>query len=99
MSVSKITIRSAHREDLSTLRRLAALDSSPAPAGAVLVAEVDGEIVAAVEAAGGRAIADPFRPTADVVALLQVHAGARSHTQSHRTRRPRRSFRALPRLA
>ena len=33
----------------------------------MLVAEVDGEIVAAVPIDGGRAIADPFRPTADVV--------------------------------
>ena len=44
-----------------------------ASSGDVLVAEIDDEIVAAVPFAGGRAIADPFRPTADVVELLHAH--------------------------
>jgi hypothetical protein len=38
----------------------------------VLVAELDGEIVAAVPFEGGRAIADPFRPTAELVELLRT---------------------------
>jgi hypothetical protein len=44
------------------------------PAGTVLVAEVRGELWAAVPVGGGSAIADPFRPTADVVALLELRA-------------------------
>ena len=48
----------------STARR-----ARPAP---MLVAELDGEIVAAVPFDGGRAIADPFRPTAELVELLRA---------------------------
>ena len=58
--------------DAAVLSRLAQLDGAPRPAGAVLVAELDGEIVAAVPFDGGRAIADPFRPTAELVELLRA---------------------------
>ena len=40
----------------------------------MLVAELDGEIVAAVPFEGGRAIADPFLPTAELVELLRTRA-------------------------
>jgi hypothetical protein len=70
-----ITIRFGHPGDAAALRRLAALDSKPAPAGPVLVAEVSGELWAAVTATGARrAIADPFRHTAELVALLHERA-------------------------
>ena len=36
----------------------------------MLIAEVAGELRAAVPLYGGRAIADPFHPTAELVALL-----------------------------
>ena len=57
-----------------TPRRSRASPRSTAPAarGALLVAEIDGEIVAAVPFDGGRAIADPFRPTAELVELLHA---------------------------
>ena len=55
--------------------RLAALDSAPAPRGEVLVADLCGEIVAAHPVGGTRTIADPFRPTADLSALLELRAG------------------------
>jgi hypothetical protein len=38
------------------------------------VVEVDGELVAAVSAATGESIAEPFRPTAAIVDLLQRYA-------------------------
>jgi hypothetical protein len=38
----------------------------------VLVAEVEGELWAALELAGGRTIADPFRPTLAVRELLAL---------------------------
>jgi hypothetical protein len=38
------------------------------------VAEVDGELAAALNPDSGLAIDDPFRPTADTVALLRMHA-------------------------
>jgi hypothetical protein len=55
-----ITIRRATEADRATLARLAALDSAPAPAGEVLLAEVDGQALGAIEVASGAAIADPF---------------------------------------
>ena len=50
----------------------------------MLLAEQDGVVVAAL--AGERVIADPFRPTADVVALLRLHAGRSRHAQGARPR-------------
>jgi hypothetical protein len=69
-----ISIRLAREADNTTLIRLAALDSAPAPHGSVLVADVDGEIVAARPLAAARSIADPFRPTADIRELLDLRA-------------------------
>nr|MDQ4041999.1 hypothetical protein [Actinomycetota bacterium] len=72
--IESVTIRRSRPSDEARLRRVAALDSRPAPAGPALVAEVDGEIVAAVPLDGGPPVADPFRPTADLVALLELRA-------------------------
>jgi hypothetical protein len=71
-----ITIRRSTLEDSRRIRRLAELDSAEAPEGDVLLAEVDGELVAAV-ADDGSALADPFVPTAEVVGLLRRMAGRR----------------------
>jgi hypothetical protein len=69
------TIRFAYPDDETGLRRLAALDSQPMLTGPALVAEVGGELWAAVSLAGEpRAIADPFRPTAELVGLLRERA-------------------------
>jgi hypothetical protein len=81
MTVSLLTtapnvlIRAARGSDGAALDRLAALDSAPVPAGELLVAESDGAIVAAIDPESGAAIADPFRPTADVIELLRLRAG------------------------
>ncbi len=69
-----ITIRPGRAEDAPAIRRLAALDSAEVPPGALLVAEVSGELWAAVTASGGPAIADPFRPSAELVRLLRLRA-------------------------
>jgi hypothetical protein len=69
-----ITIRRSTAADSRRIARLAALDSAEAPSGDLLLAEVDGELVAAV-AQDGHAVADPFVPSADVVALLRRVAG------------------------
>lgn len=69
-----VLIRAARGSDGPSLARLAALDSARVPAGELLVAEADGTLVAARAIAGGATIADPFRATADVVALLALHA-------------------------
>jgi hypothetical protein len=70
-----VVIRAARGSDGAALERLAQLDSQRTPAGDLLVAELGGELVAALAPATGAVIADPFRPTADVVALLQLHGG------------------------
>jgi hypothetical protein len=69
-----VLIRAARGSDGAALERLAALDSSSLPAGELLVAEADGEVLAALEPATGRHIANPFRRTADIVALLRLRA-------------------------
>ena len=54
------------------MRRLAQLDSAAALTGLPLIAEVDGEAVAAYSPEEGRAIANPFRHTAAAVELLMA---------------------------
>jgi hypothetical protein len=84
-----VVIRAARGSDGDALERLARLDSQRPPLGDVLLAEQDGQLVAAL--AGERVIADPFRPTADVVALLRVRSGrpARDRRHGARARVPR----------
>jgi len=69
-----VTIRRSHAQDRDALERLAQLDSRRLAAGQLLVAEVAGELRAALPLNGGAAIADPFRPTAPLVSLLQMRA-------------------------
>jgi hypothetical protein len=74
-SITDLTIRTSQPSDDPALRRLAVLDSCPrVEPGPYLIAEHDGTPVAALPLAGGRTVADPFKPTADIVALLQVRA-------------------------
>jgi hypothetical protein len=83
-----VIIRAARGSDGVALENLARMDSQRPVTGDVLVAEADGVIVAAL--AGDRVIADPFRPTADLVALLRLHAGRASHAGVRsRVRAPR----------
>ena len=74
MTDKTLTIRSADVADNGALARLAALDSSSPPTGSSLVAEVGSEMWAAIEIDSGAAIADPFRPSGDLVELLRFHA-------------------------
>jgi len=76
LAEAPLTIRRAVPADAPAIARLAALDSARAPEGEVLVAEVGGEIVAALDVDEGRAVADPFKPTADVVRLLELRAAS-----------------------
>jgi hypothetical protein len=70
-----VVIRAARGSDGPALRRLAELDSHDSvPAGELLIAEADDEVVAALSLQTGERIADPFRRTADVVDLLQFRA-------------------------
>jgi hypothetical protein len=70
-----VVIRAARGSDGPALRRLAELDSREhVPAGNLLLAESDDELVAALSLDTGERIADPFRRTADVVDLLAYRA-------------------------
>jgi hypothetical protein len=81
-----ITIRPAYADDAIGIARLAALDSAPIPHGPLVVAEVDGELRAALSVADSTAIADPFRRTLELVALLRDHVDRtrRVHSPSNR---------------
>ena len=67
-----LTIRTAYPDDRAALARLATLDARPLPAEPLLVAEVDGELWAALGLADGVAVADPFRPSGALVGLLHA---------------------------
>jgi len=69
-----VLIRAARGSDGPALRRLAELDSRELPAGELLVAETDDELVAALSVDTGERVADPFRRTSDVVDLLEYRA-------------------------
>lgn len=66
-----IVLRPAVPADAEALNRLAALDSLRLPAGPYVVAERGGTVVAAMAQPDGTTFADPFVPTADIVALLR----------------------------
>ena len=71
MPPQPLTLRLADHTDAPVVRRLAQLDSSRPPSGRVLLAVVGSEPVAALAVETGAVVADPFRPTADVVDLLR----------------------------
>jgi len=69
------------------IERLAQLDSAGSPSGRVLVAAVHGRPRAALPLDGGRAIADPFHPTAELVSLLELRRAQIDKAQGRRRRR------------
>ncbi len=93
---TQLMIRPAYGDDYAALARLAALDSADhVPARPLLIAETDGHLRAAISLADGSSIADPFYPSARLVALLRAHAAeqpAGVRTRERRQRRHRPSF-------
>lgn len=69
-----VVLRLCRVADNDALERLAKLEGRPAPAGRYVVAEVDGALVAAVSLVSGLVLADPFRPTAELLPLLELRA-------------------------
>ena len=67
-----VTIRFSRPDDAAKIARLAQLDSARPPQGRLLVAEVAGELRAALPVDGGAAVADPFHHTLGLVSLLEV---------------------------
>ena len=90
-----VTLRFGTPVDEGPLARLAALDSSAPLAHPVVLAEVDGQLLAAIAVTGGAVVADPFHPTADLIDLLRTRT--RQLAAAPRIRRFRRP-RSWPRL-
>ena len=67
-----VTVRRSRDDDALRLRDLADLDSARVPTDVMLIAEVDGELRAAVALDDRNVIADPFHRTEHLVDLLEV---------------------------
>ena len=85
----RVTVRHATGADGRDLARLAALDSARPIDGAALIAESDARIIAALPLGSGRPIADPFEPSAELLALLELRARQLRETRSSRRLRDR----------
>ena len=72
LDTDHLTIRFSRPDDDPQISRLAQLESVRPPHGPLLVAEVAGELHAALPLDGGAAVADPFRHTRDLLRLLEV---------------------------
>jgi hypothetical protein len=78
-----VIIRTANGLDRPALRRIAERDGQAVPGGELLIAVVDGEAQAAIAIGTGDVIADPFRPTAELVRMLGLR-----RAELHGERRP-----------
>jgi hypothetical protein len=93
--LNPITIRFAGAADASAVSQLAELDEATLPDHEVLVAEMGGNIVAALALSNGAVAADPFRRSACAVDLLRHRAGQVDRPRRH-IRVPSALRRALP---
>jgi hypothetical protein len=94
--MKNLIIRRATSADEFAVRRLSALDSAFPPTGDVLLAEMDDELWAALSVDSGHAVADPFRPSGDLVELLRFRA---ERAGAEEPARGRILARVLPRVA
>ena len=69
-----IELRLCKPADDPAIDRLAALSEVPAPYGRLVVALLDGKLVAALPLNGDPVLRDPFVKTAELVHLLEVRA-------------------------
>ena len=85
-----MTIRLAAEHERADLAGVADRDSRPLPPAPHLVAERERTVLAILSLATGEVVADPFRPTAELVELLRCRAAAESldgGAGGHRRRR------------
>jgi hypothetical protein len=82
----QITIRPERPGDAVALERLAQLDSRRLPDGELLLAEEGGVLRAVMDADGRAFVADPFVPTAHLVAYLATAVHQRRATRHARPR-------------
>jgi hypothetical protein len=94
-----LTVRALEARDIGQVRLLAALEGRHYPNGPVLVGEVNDEVVAALPLDGEPPLADPFRRSQHVVALLEL----RARQMRNGSRKPRKALlsrvRRMPRAA
>ena len=72
--ISTVSIRRLTDDDRDALARLAELDTHELPGEPLLGAEVEGRLLAAVSLTDGRVLSDPFLPTTEIQALLELRA-------------------------
>ena len=81
-----VALRLCSVHDDAALERLAVLEGRAVPSGRLVLAEVNGTIVAALPLNGGEPLADPFRPTAHLLPLLRLRASQLEHATGTRAR-------------
>jgi len=69
-----VTIRRVGDDDRHALMLLAGRDTRPLPPEPLVAAEVDGRIAAVTSLVTGETIADPFAPTAELRAMLELRS-------------------------
>jgi len=95
-SGNPIVIRRAYPDDAAALQRLGQLDAARLPDDSYLVAEVEGELKAALGLATGAVAADPFHPSDPLVRLLQMQADLLDRREQKAKRAERRLRSLLP---
>ena len=90
-----VTLRMRSADGDGALAALASLSACPPPKGWYVVAEVKGEVVAALPLGGGAVLPNPFRPTAQLLPLLELRVAQLTGERPHTRRLPERF--ALPR--
>jgi hypothetical protein len=83
---SEIELRLCRASDDPALERLAALAERPLPFGRLVVALVNGSLVAALPLGGGCSLRDPFAKTVHLIPLLELRA------RQLRQRKPRHAW-------
>lgn len=89
VETADVELRLCKAADDDALDRLAALSERPLPFGRLVVALVDGNVVAAMPVAGGHVLRDPFVPTSHLVPLLELRAEQLRVTEPRRPLVPR----------
>ena len=93
LELANVTVRHAGAGDVRALQLLALLDSAPRVHGPALLAESGNRVLAALPLGSGQAIADPFEPTAELVALLELRREQLRQRGGERSRTVRRMLR------
>jgi len=85
----EVELRLCSVSDDQALADLAMLSGRPVPPGRLVVAIVEGRLVAAVPLAGGQTLADPFERAEQLVRLLALRAAQLREVGGRRSLLPR----------